>query len=44
MQPYGIEAGDQHRNAGVPLRVSQTYLAIDKRQRIGIAGNAGEKA
>ena len=44
LQPDRVEARDQRRNAPVPLRVGQPQLAIDDRQRMRIAGDAGEKA
>ena len=44
LQPDGVEARDQRRNAPVPLRIGQPHLAVDDGERIGIAGDAAEKA
>ena len=44
LKPELVEARDQRRNAAVPLRVGQAHLAIDDSERIGIAGDAAEKA
>ena len=43
-EPDGVETGDQRRNAPVPLRVGEADFAVDDGERVGIAGDAAEKA
>ena len=43
-KPDLVKAGDQRRDAPIPLAIVEANVAVDDRQRIRIACDAGEKA
>jgi hypothetical protein len=44
LEPQRLEAGDERRDAPVPLRIGQAHLTVGDGEHIGVARNAAEKA
>src|SRR5262245_40902240 len=44
LEPERVESGNERRNPGVPRPVGEAQLAVDDRQRLGVARDARNKA